>query len=127
MMGNWDEPAKYGLRIVTSVSISDTWTALRFRFEGLSKLSDSRNDTISKNEYGDYIDVEKKQVRLPAGMQRVLETSAVAFAFYHSLSFSNKKEYVVWILSAKQEKTKEERLTKLVDKLVNKKKNPSEK
>ena len=48
MMGDWEEPAKYGLRVVTSVSINDTWTALRFRFEGLSKLSDSRNDNISK-------------------------------------------------------------------------------
>ena len=127
MMGNWDEPAKYGLRVVTSVSINDTWTALRFRFEGLSKLSDSRNDNISKNEYGEYIDVENKQIRLPASIQQILETSAFAFDFYQSLSFSNKKEYVVWILSAKQEKTKEERLKRLVEKLVNKKKNPSEK
>ena len=127
MMGNWDEPAKYGLRVVTSVSIDDTWTALRFRFEGLSKLSDSRNDTISKNEYGEYIDVENKQVRLPVNMQQVLERSSVALDFYHSLSFSNKKEYVVWILSAKQEKTKEERLARLLEKLANKKKNPSEK
>ena len=127
MMSDWDEPAKYGLRVVTSVSINDTWTALRFRFEGLSKLSDSRNDNISKNEFGEYIDVENKQVRLPASMQQVLETSAAALDFYHSLSFSNKKEYVVWILSAKQEKTREERLIRLVEKLVNKKKNPSEK
>jgi hypothetical protein len=127
MMGNWDEPANYGLRIVTSVAINDTWTALRFKFEGLSKLSDSRNDNISKNEYGDYIDVENKQVKLPESMQRILETSAFAMEFYHSLSYSNKKEYVVWILSAKQEKTKEERLARLVGKLLNRKKNPSEK
>jgi uncharacterized protein YdeI (YjbR/CyaY-like superfamily) len=60
-------------------------------------------------------------------MHQALSASAAAMAFYESLSFSNKKEYVVWILSAKQEKTKTERLEKLVEKLLTGKKNPSEK
>ena len=38
MMGNWDELSKYGLRIVTSVSVNETWTALRFKFEEKTKL-----------------------------------------------------------------------------------------
>ncbi|MFD2147142.1 YdeI/OmpD-associated family protein [Mucilaginibacter antarcticus] len=48
-------------------------------------------------------------------------------AFYQSLSYSNKKEYVLWILSAKQDKTRDERLERMVDKLNAGKKNPSEK
>jgi len=48
-------------------------------------------------------------------------------AFYQGLSYSNKKEYVAWILSAKQEKTRSERLIKMVEKLSEGKKNPSEK
>jgi len=60
-------------------------------------------------------------------MRAVLAPSTAAFNFFQSLSFSNKKEYVVWILSAKQEKTKNERLTKLSEKLLAGKKNPSEK
>ena len=127
MMGSWDEPARYGLRVVTSMSVNETWTALRFREEGLSKLSDSRNAEIKNNEYGDYIDVDNKQVKLPPEMQQVLAASTAAMEFYQGLSYSNKKEYVVWILSAKQEKTKEERLLKLVEKLLARKKNPSEK
>ena len=47
--------------------------------------------------------------------------------FNPALSFTNKKEYVVWILSAKQEKTRTDRLAKIVEKLLAKKKNPSEK
>jgi uncharacterized protein YdeI (YjbR/CyaY-like superfamily) len=47
--------------------------------------------------------------------------------FYQQLSYSNKKEYVLWILTAKQEKTRDERLVKLVEKLNVGKKNPSEK
>ena len=127
MMGSWDEPARYGLRVVTSISVNETWTALRFREEGLSKLSDSRNAEIKNNEYGDYIDADNKQVKLPPEMQQVLAASTTALEFYQGLSYSNKKEYVVWILSAKQEKTKDERLMKLVEKLLARKKNPSEK
>ncbi|HEY4194173.1 MAG TPA: hypothetical protein VGM63_01455, partial [Mucilaginibacter sp.] len=31
MMGSWDAPTALGLRIVTSVSVNETWTALRFK------------------------------------------------------------------------------------------------
>jgi len=48
-------------------------------------------------------------------------------AFYQGLSYSNKKEYLGWILSAKQEKTRGERLIKTVEKLSEGKKNPAEK
>jgi len=47
--------------------------------------------------------------------------------FYDGLSYSNKKEYVLWILTAKQAQTKADRLDKLVTKLLAGKKNPSEK
>ena len=127
MMGNWDEAGKYGLRIVASAAIDDTWTALRFKPEGLSKLSDTRNDEIRKNEYAAFIDVDNKQIILPGDIQEVFTKSANAMAFYQSLSYSNKKEYVIWILSAKQEKTRLERLEKMVKKLIEGKKNPSEK
>jgi len=127
MMSSWDEPAKYGLRPVAAASVNETWTAIRLRPEGQSKLSDSRNDNIKSNEYGAYIDVDNRKITLPPEMKTILEESSNALAFFHSLSFSNKKEYVVWILSAKQEKTKTERLIKFVEKLSAGKKNPSEK
>lgn len=127
MMGSWDEPAKYGLRIVTSVSINETWTALRFKEETLTKLSETRNEEIKKNEYAAYIDVDNKLIKLPEEMKVALEASPNALLFYQSLSYSNKKEFVIWILSAKQEKTKTERLNKLIEKLLEGKKNPADK
>ncbi|MDF2433929.1 MAG: hypothetical protein JWP44_3560 [Mucilaginibacter sp.] len=127
MMGSWDAPAKYGLQIVASAAVNETWTALRLRKEGLSKKSASSNEAIRNSEYAGFIDVGNKQVRLPPAMQEALTQFANAMAFYQTLSYSNKKEYVVWILSAKQEKTKNERLGKLVEKLLAGKKNPSDK
>jgi uncharacterized protein YdeI (YjbR/CyaY-like superfamily) len=48
-------------------------------------------------------------------------------SLYQQLSYSNKKEYLLWILTAKQEKTRDERLVKFIEKLIAGKKNPSEK
>jgi len=127
MTGSWDEPTKYGLRPVAAAAIDETWTAIRLRQEGQTKVSEFRNEEIKKNEHSAFIDLEKRQIILPPEIQQVLAQSPAAMTFYESLSFSNKKEYVVWILSAKQEKTKAERLEKLVDKLSARKKNPSEK
>jgi hypothetical protein len=127
MMGSWDEVAKYGLRIVASAAIDETWTALRFRPLGLVKTSEGRNDNVRQNEYSAYIDVDNKQVKLPPVIANALSTQSKAMEFYQQLSYSNKKEYVLWILTAKQEKTRDERLGKLVEKLNGGKKNPSEK
>ncbi|MBC7400241.1 MAG: YdeI/OmpD-associated family protein [Mucilaginibacter sp.] len=127
MMGSWDEVAKYGLRIVASAAIDETWTALRFRPEAQVKTSDGRNDTVRQNEYSAYIDVDNKQIKLPPIIADALKAEPRAMDFYQQLSYSNKKEYVLWILTAKQEKTRDERLIKLVEKLNDGKKNPSEK
>jgi hypothetical protein len=127
MMGNWDELTNLGLRIVTSVSVIERWTALRFKPIALTKESESRNDNIRKNEFSDYIDIDNKHIMLPADMAEALAQTPSAMAFYQGLSYSNKKEYVVWILSAKQEKTRGERLVKTIEKLLAGKKNPGEK
>jgi hypothetical protein len=127
MMGSWDEVEKYGLRVVASAAIDGTWTALRFRPLGQSKVSDGGNDQIRQNDYSAYIDVDNKVVKLPPIIADALKDQTAAIAFYQNLSYSNKKEYVLWILTAKQEKTRTDRLRKMVEKLNAGKKNPSEK
>lgn len=127
MMSSWDEPAKYGLGGVAAAAINETWTALRFRPKEQTISSDTCNDNIKQNEYSAYIDVDNKIVRLPEEIKDILQKSPQALANYEKLSYSNRKEYVLWILTAKQEKTREERLVKMVEKLVDGKKNPSEK
>ena len=127
MMKNWDELLAYNYTGVAAVSVSDDWTALRFRPVEESKSSDSCNENIPSNEYGNYIDLTTRVNTPPAEIVQALANKPLAMAIFEKLSFSNKKEYVVWILSAKQEKTKQDRLAKLVEKLSAGKKNPSEK
>ena len=127
MTGNWDALKIHGLRPVASAAINDAWTATRLKFEGQAKVSEFRYEAIKTNEYSAFIDVENREITLPPDMKVVLEQASVALAFYQNLSFTNKKEYVVWILSAKQTKTREDRLARIAEKLSSGKKNPSEK
>ncbi len=127
MMSSWNAPAIYGLRPVASAAVNETWTALRFRPEDKVKVSAGRNDGIRNNEHSAYIDVDNKVITLPDIIKTALEQQPAAMAWYQQLSYSNKKEYVLWIITAKQEKTRDERLLKMVDMLSNKKKNPSDK
>ncbi len=127
MTGSWDQLAKYNLRTVAAAGIDDTWTAIRIKPQGQTKVSEFCNEEIKKNEHAAFIDLDNRQITLPPDLKQVLEQSPGAMAFYQGLSFTNKKEYVVWILSAKQEKTRTERLAKTVEKLSALKKNPSDK
>jgi hypothetical protein len=127
MMSSWTEPAVYGLRPVASAAVNETWTALRFRPQDKVKVSEGRNDGIRNNEHSAYIDVDNKVITLPDYIKTALEQQPAAMAWYQQLSYSNKKEYVLWILTAKQEKTRDERLLKMLNMLSAKKKNPSDK
>lgn len=127
MMSSWTEPAVYGLRPVASAAVNETWTALRFRPQDKVKVSEGRNDVIRNNEHSAYIDVDNKTITLPDYINAAIGQQPSAMAWYQQLSYTNKKEYLLWILTAKQEKTRDERLSKMVDMLANKKKNPSDK
>lgn len=127
MMGSWDEPTKYGLRPVAAAAINEIWTGIRLRPVEQAKLSNVGADEIRQNELGKWIDVDKKTIILRDDIKQTLEQNLQALANYEKLSWSNRKEYVLWILTAKQDKTREERLVKMVEKLEAGKKNPAEK
>jgi len=128
MMSGWEVTKPYGLRPVASAAINNVWTTLRFRPEHLVKHSDSSKEAISKqNDYSAYIDVDKKQITLPPYLHEALAAEPAAMATYEKLAWSHRKEYVVWILSAKQEQTRVTRVAKMVEMLLAGKKNPSEK
>lgn len=126
-MGEWDELAAYNLQGVASMAVNDVWAGSRFRPVGQAKLSGMANEQIQNNEYAQYIDVVNKIITLPPDLKNLLQQQPAALSNYEALSYSNRKEYVLWILTAKQEKTRSERLTKSVEKLLAGKKNPSEK
>lgn len=126
-MEHWDEMKALGLQGVASISVDDTWAGSRFRPLGQAKISGTAKSDIRKSDFATYIDVDKKIITLPPDAKLLLRHNPSASRYYEQLSYSNKKEYVLWILTAKQEKTRTDRLSKMVEKLIEGKKNPAEK
>jgi hypothetical protein len=72
-------------------------------------------------------DLEERVVDIPDDLAQALGKNKHAKDFFDSLSYTNRKEYAVWISSAKKQETRDKRLTEAIQKLLDKKKNPSQK
>lgn len=127
MMESWDETARYGLSGVAAASIDAAWTALRFKPAVLVKRSGTGSRQIADSAFSEFIDVETRTVSLPPDARKALQQHPPALAFFEGLSYTNKKEYALWILTAKQDRTRQDRLAKMVQKLLEGKKNPAQK
>jgi hypothetical protein len=106
LMQSWEELKTYHLTPCASAAIDGIWTALRIKPIAAQKKSGHGNAEIQQNEYGKYVDVQNKTVTLPEDLKTRLIKEPAALANFEKLAYSHKKEYVLWILSAKQEKNK---------------------
>jgi len=69
-------------------------------------------------------DVEPRLVEIPLDFENLLKNNPEAKAFFDTLSYTNRKSYVVWIKSAKKEETRQKRLFASIEKLLDKIKEP---
>ncbi len=76
--------------------------------------------------YGDIISVqiekdeEERIVKLPLEFEEILKVNELAYEFYNSLSYSQKRKYMLWITSARKEETKKKRMNDALIKLEGK-------
>lgn len=84
------------------------------------KAGDHVKVTIKKDE-------DERVINIPEDLKKAFQKKAKAQAFFTTLSYSNRKEYVVWITSAKKTETRERRLEETIRKLLKGLKNPSQK
>lgn len=116
----WPCISQYGFESVRMITIDSIWTAKRFK----------KTDCIKKAFIADEIsgvDMENRLITTPKELEVLFIKNKPAKAFFETLSFTNKKEYITWITGAKREETKLARLEATIDKLSFLKRNPSEK
>ena len=119
----WDKLiAHKELKWLSLISFDETWSAFGMRLE--TAADKEKNAKPAPRAIFDYIDATTKTVRLPDDFAIALHETETAVTHFNSLSFSNKKEYVEWIVSAKREETRQQRVTGAVEKLEMKWKNP---
>jgi hypothetical protein len=107
------------LQWVNLVSFDDTWSAFAMR-RGEPKVSKPSR----QNPVLEYADSATKTVRLPEDLAKAFKPHKAASAFFDTLAFSHKKEYVEWIVTAKREETRADRIRKTIEKLEQQWKNP---
>jgi hypothetical protein len=72
-------------------------------------------------------DTEERVVEMPADLSTLLDAHPEARTRYDKLSYTHRKEYVRWIEEAKKPETRERRVQKTVEMLLDGKKNPTDK
>jgi Bacteriocin-protection, YdeI or OmpD-Associated len=123
---NWECMISEGYEIVRNIAIDHVWTAVRFKkTDPVAVLTKSVAREAVLEMAG--IDPVGRTILPPADFAKELRRSKVASHFFEELSFTDQKEYVVWIASAKKEETRSRRLGQAIDKLIAGKKNPAAK
>lgn len=118
----WDTLLAHDLKWISLISFDDTWSAFGMRRK--SEADVKKDAAPKKREIFDWIDPAKKIVRLPQDFAAALKKKKKEEAFFNSLSFTNRKEYVEWIVTAKREETRKERVSGSIERLGKQWKNP---
>jgi len=115
--------AQPGMHWISLISFDDTWSAF-----GMRAATESDRKVAEKKEprvIFDYIDTATKTIRLPEDLGAALKKSPGEKTFFEALSFSNRKEYVEWIVSAKRDDTRARRVEEAIGRLAKGWKNPA--
>jgi hypothetical protein len=129
MSGDWEVHKNSPWQPVASIAVDDIWSAVRFgQRPGLEQARAGRQEQVVRDADGTVcIDRVSRVITAPEDLRRLLDKSAKAASRFATLSFTNQREYVTWILDAKKPETRAARLSKTVEMLSRGKKNPSDK
>lgn len=121
----WESLEMVNMRWLSMISFDETWTAFL-----MQNTPPKAQSTASKDYHANsnaWADPKTKSVKVPDDLAAKFKSNAKARSAYEALNFTNRKEYVLWIVGAKREETRADRLSKTIAKLIAGKKNPAEK
>jgi hypothetical protein len=108
---------------ISLISFDDTWSTFGFRAKTeADKKKEAKPQ--EEREIFKWVNPKTKEVKLPYDLAAALKKNKKESDYFNTLSFTNKKEYVEWIVTAKREETRNERLTGTIERLGKQWKNP---
>ncbi len=108
---------------ISLISFDDTWSVFGLR----AKTDEDRRKEAKpkpEREIFNWVNPQTKEVKLPDDLATILKKNKKQAAFFNTLSFTNKKEYIEWVVTAKQEETRTERIKETLARLGKGWKNP---
>lgn len=119
----WENLLKHDeLGWISLISFDDTWSTFGSRLK--TEADKKRELKPRERPIFDYVDPKTKSVRLPDDLAMALKKNKKQDEFFNALSFTNKKEYIEWIITAKREETRVERVKETIGRLGKQWKNP---
>lgn len=125
----WGPVSDAGWEGVSLVSVNGTWSAMRFRPLEATSRGQTRTERMAERKAkgpGEAASGDKT-VEVPDDVTAALAGEPEVEAFFAKLAYSHRKEYIRWITEAKREETRKDRIAKMIVKLTEGKKRPSDK
>lgn len=120
----WENLLKHDeLAWINLISFDDTWSAFSSRLK--NKADEKRLEKPKERPIFDFVDPKTKTVTLPDDLNAAFKKNKKQDEFFKTLSFTNKKEYIEWIINAKREETRKERIKGTLERLSKGWKNPA--
>jgi hypothetical protein len=108
---------------ISLISFDNTWSTFGIRAKTeADKVKEAQ--PRPEREIFKWVNPQTKEVKLPDDLATILKKNKKQAEFFKTLSFTNKKEYIEWVVSAKQEKTRTERIKETLARLGKGWKNP---
>lgn len=109
---------------ISLISFDDTWSVFGFRAKNDADRKKEAKPKVER-EIFNWVNPTTKEVKLPDDLTAALKKNKTLSEYFHSLAFSHKKEYIEWIVTAKREETRMERIKGTIERLEKKWKNPA--
>lgn len=78
------------------------------------------NKSIENKKQGKKVEIGKRIIEIPTELKKILQKEKLLEKF-ESMSYSMKKEYIEWVMSAKKEETKNQRIEKMLTLIISNK------
>jgi hypothetical protein len=109
---------------ISLISFDETWSVFGFRAK---TEADIKKETKPKEprEIFNWVNPQTKEVKLPDDLAAALKKNKKQADFFDTLSFTNKKEYIEWVVTAKRDETRKTRVSGTIERLGKGWKNPA--
>ena len=92
---NWECISQLGFESVRLITLDSIWSAMRFK-----KSDQIKRPVIVEDIPG--VNMAERTITTPAELEELFSKNISAKAFFDTLSFTNRKEYITWITGAKK-------------------------
>ncbi|HEX2899112.1 MAG TPA: YdeI/OmpD-associated family protein, partial [Bacteroidia bacterium] len=122
----WEVIFDIGIKYVNLVSVNATWSAFGGTHGQTQQAEKGRQKSNARLELlAQYMDHSTREMRYPDDLVAALAAAPAEKAFFDSLSFTNRKEYLEWIVTAKRQETRDQRVRQTIASLREGRKNPA--